>query len=1840
MKKLKRMLSSILLLCMIFSMMPPVQFASAETPITYVLDTDGIDPGATYIIVRKISSWPGNSIVALDGSDTPGKINSKLKENQLEGDQITYVDGFEALEWTVESYDDAVNQYSLVHKEADGNRYLDITGNVINHAATPAPLLISSTATSGAYVVAYQKPDGQYIQLQLLQSYSSPFPVASPNESYSLLFYKKSSTSCTLTFDGNGFAAAAPAAMTDLEQGKQYQIPAPNALQYEGDTSVYTFVSWCENKDGTGNRYEPGKMISITQNTTLYALWEKQDKYIVTIETKLDDVAQNMADIHGANTVLYLEKDGNQWLLNKTDTGIYTAAVTENGTYTVYTQKPDAEPEPTNCTVTVDGQNATAQLLYYSINYMVNGATFHHSVYPVGSWVTVINDAPTAEDNYFQGWEAPDGRLLHSGGVISTYLQEAIVLNAQWHKVGDLSYVIRYHEKSTEKELHASTTVNGVAVDSVILAEQVAQKIPGYSYVGAGINGQFYDKEKNPSLVVSSEESKNVITVYYSPDPNLHLHKEATLENDGTYTIEMNMFTHNNPVTTLINQDIPLDIVLVLDQSSSMYNRFDIQNSPHTKLMQAVSHFVDLIADHGRANETDHRLAIVGYGSDKTTYSAVGEGPVAGDYDDRFTNKTDYTDLAGRWTNTGMFDSNGDFHVYPIKGFNYTQYTGQISVDGEGNPNGTYYVKETHDGVTEYVLLTYHQEYRHMITEHEAFEENLKGTDIFGYVGDQFVELERNSSGMWIYGDKELYSSNEFFTYHEKVWTHRHGLEARTIHAFMVGEDMVYTPAAGHGDNVVYTREETIAENPDQSIYKDVLIPVTTGANGSGLVQSSFKTAISKLGAAGETHVNYGMIMANNIFEANALKEDDVRQRVVVVFTDGKPGDSIHFDEPETNAALEIAKDIKDPNNLNAKIYTVGLYSGADTERTKQDQEDFMQALSSYYPDAVTLDDVWTEVDYVELHNKNVLLTQAGPYYMQVDGKHYRVGTQSATVGEVGNLKYVTQFGYYDEEIKNDKGEPILQVLFDFDPVEVTLVVGENSILVNGRNNEALKDANDEKIVIYRRIGKGLKKDPDANRYSVAAEIPEELEGYFGTIVQELTTKISQEILLKDNTILRDIMGQGLVLTPGSLITVYAQAGVFNPQEKKVDWLDEIHPLDQLEIPEDPADTLYSGKGITVDGEYIPYISVYNLNSENPTDPNGENYHPHTVDISGYRYNQWFMNSNKLEGFRLVATITRIEATEDVAWGRATSTNHAQSGLWLPEDENGNRELLETFVQPTTAFVERAYVLDYGKSFELTGWYFDDEDGKVADAQHIDCEISNGMNWFEAENPHTVNGDTCAIRYGNVHIEDGDVFYTPVTTQWGGYDTFYVFGNTWRNTIVTLDANRNGNLWNKVTVIPANNIYYEDSFITGSESNGANGISGFTFTGEWKTDYTGGNPNNAGLNQENPEHMEKESFKDVHGWTDALADDIQYSDGSAQYTDQMGARVSFQFTGTGVDIYTRTNDTTGIVMAILTPVNVEGEAKAKSIIMDNLAMSGDYYQIPTLSFSDLSYGTYQVELIVTRASNVATGELRYRYYLDGIRVYNPLGSDMTEAPHLVRDAYGKELNAFYTEIRDIMLKYDDFTPDLANDGITGAAFIDWIRDGQQSGQDEIGTGKATYEVGTTFQTYGPKNEVYLSKGQAVVMKVDEKNTYYVGMKSLRAGESVTVNVSGLNTANPKTITVSHTTDMYYEVTPMDGYLVIKNGSEGDALLALTKLRTTNMHQMPADNGVQAVAPAEAISTMELFDLRLAGATDAPETQEPAKPTAGEELLAKNKKLTEQLFTAVRTWLDVGERRSA
>lgn len=1438
------------------------------------------------------------------------------------------------------------------------------------------------------------------------------------------------------------------------------------------------------------------------------------------------------------------------------------------------------------------GENETVQGMDSYLTDGIDGADYYSYLH-TWSYGDSITAFPFREGYVFERWISNhEGVVVANDGgsiIVADGLAEDVTLTAVWRKLEGIAYTVRHLELNTEKPLHGAEVSENVVVGSKVNATDRVLSIQGYSYAGAKVGDTIYGLTEDAVLTVTDDPAKNVLTLYYVKDgytdqveSNLKLDKSVILTNNGTYTINLETYTMDNPVTTMILQNTPLDIVLVLDQSGSI-----VQDGYLDDLQAAVDNFVEAVANHGRHNDVDHRIAIVGYASNATagaTNSNTTTYPLAGG-------------TLNEWVNTGVFDSNGDFHPYPVTGFNYTAYTGTVQADG-------IYYTYSHNT---YLLLDYHSTYHHLITEEEAREAVLNGTTVYGYVYDQndvgsFVVLTRNASGLWLYGDKQLYSSTEFFTYHTDVWTHRNGLERREIHAYGTGSN--FRCVDGHSS--IYTRTETRNTNPELNIYHDALMPVSFGVNGSGRTNPNLIKATQSLGSNGGTYVQYGVEMANNIFAANPAEG---RVRIMVTFTDGQPGNS-GFDKNVANEAISLAYTTK--NTHKAHVYTIGLYPSTGVDSTS-DVAVYMNAMSSNYPNAKAMDDVMVTGGYVTPPNGSKL-NDGGSYYFKQGNTYYPIKWGNVTT--TSNWLTRQNCWYYTRSSLN------YRISTTIDATVTNGKVGSNT------------------VYLYRPGG--YAETPYSGYYSTT-ESEHDLKQYFANVMQEITSNITTEVILHEDTILRDIMGQGLILTPNTVITAYKVPGSYNPTTGQIDWGNTKQQVAQITMKGQNGSVAYSPETTTVsytleDGtevtkENVPYISVFNLQAENPLNPNKTDYHPHTVDITGYDFENDFINEDH-PGYKMIVEITCVEATDEVQWGRSTATNNEQSGLWLPADKNGNRKMLMAFDQPTTIFVERAYVLDYGKEFILSDWYFDDEDGKDATPIHLDFDIANGMNGFDVNNPNRINAKDSAYgntQYGNVRLENGKVIYSPTSMNWGGYDSFYVFGNTWRKTVLAQDANTNGNLWNKVTVIPANNIYYEDSFIT-TDSTTQNGIEGFTFTGAWTV--VGKDSGNTEI----PEHLESAPYGDVHGWTDSLGDDVTFTDGNAHFTNTPGTSAQFTFTGTGVEVYTRTNATSGMVVAVLNSKTVGEDGKEvitlyKSLAMDNLAVSGDYYHIPTVAFKDLPYGTYTLQLIAT----VATGDdlgMRYEYYIDGVRIHNPLGNTTNYYSSTVKDAYALENNAVFTEVRDILIdKNNSFNADQPNIG--GAVFIDQIKPGQGSGNDQVGVGVPTYEIGT-FEAYGPKNEVYLSAGQAIVLKVEEGNTYYMGLKSLTGG-AVTANVSGIDqTLSPTAITITHSTDMYYRINPVDGYIVIQNGNTNGAILSVTNLRTTNMRGPVANGGVVPVAPKTAVMMMRSFSVRLLnqGNDSTPDkpTEEANKSPVQiytEEILA----FANELFLSVRRWLD-------
>ena len=104
----------------------------------------------------------------------------------------------------------------------------------------------------------------------------------------------------------------------------------------------------------------------------------------------------------------------------------------------------------------------------------------------------------------------------------------------------------------------------------------------------------------------------------------MEMSKTLQLNADGkTGTLTLEAYATGN--SQVLQKEVPLDIVLVLDQSGSMAYNFNgketVQNKDRRQyaMKNAVKTFINSVADRYDAESSDHRMAIVTFGGDAST---------------------------------------------------------------------------------------------------------------------------------------------------------------------------------------------------------------------------------------------------------------------------------------------------------------------------------------------------------------------------------------------------------------------------------------------------------------------------------------------------------------------------------------------------------------------------------------------------------------------------------------------------------------------------------------------------------------------------------------------------------------------------------------------------------------------------------------------------------------------------------------------------------------------------------------------------------------------------------------------------------------------------------------------------------------------------------------------------------------------------------------------------------------------------------------------------------------------------------------------------------------------
>ena len=451
----------------------------------------------------------------------------------------------------------------------------------------------------------------------------------------------------------------------------------------------------------------------------------------------------------------------------------------------------------------------------------------------------------------------------------------------------------------------------------------------------------------------------------------------------------------------------------------------------------------------------------------------------------------------------------------------------------------------------------------------------------------------------------------------------------------------------------------------------------------------------------------------------------------------------------------------------------------------------------------------------------------------------------------------------------------------------------------------------------------------------------------------------------------------------------------------------------------------------------------------------------------------------------------------------------------------------------------RAYVVDFGLPLRITELF---DSNVAATALVTDVKLAKDQ----------------TFRYGTVKLvgnkTDAQLIYTLNKTIHGAE-------------VITLDIELTITLADgtqiklptaqkHITIIPATTVYYEDTFSDFIKFNGV-GCS-------WTTDGT---------------TVSKEQSADriahggnVYGYDQAYDTMSKFSLGSAHKVTVSGsnyATAKFSFYGTGFDVISATTNTSGTIVVSVTGAN----GYSKNYLVDTYygytydSVTGKWtpapndakalWQIPVMKVANLDYGKYDVTITVAYADFFAHGQKdgkSYDFWLDAVRIYDPAGA-VAGAAGGAQENYEKAYKAdgecwpTYMELRDMIIRDKSFTADSAE--ASGIVFIDGSKENQAVSMAD-------------YTSYGPNNELYLAKGQAVAFRLNAAGNVadiQIALKAIQAGIKAHAVITTTDGAKLFDGDIATATDMYRSILAANGKTVVITNT-GDGILSITNLKAT------------------------------------------------------------------------------
>ncbi|MBP3412611.1 MAG: DUF4434 domain-containing protein [Oscillospiraceae bacterium] len=426
-----------------------------------------------------------------------------------------------------------------------------------------------------------------------------------------------------------------------------------------------------------------------------------------------------------------------------------------------------------------------------------------------------------------------------------------------------------------------------------------------------------------------------------------------------------------------------------------------------------------------------------------------------------------------------------------------------------------------------------------------------------------------------------------------------------------------------------------------------------------------------------------------------------------------------------------------------------------------------------------------------------------------------------------------------------------------------------------------------------------------------------------------------------------------------------------------------------------------------------------------------------------------------------------------------------RDGALFAEDVIGMDQTTETHLLEALSQTEPQYAIDY------TNWT---QSIRFEGGQLPMTGSFGSFSFKEAEN----STEETPVYLSSL-AEGASLVYTP-TRFMEGSDQIYLAMRVHNakvqptTEIGSFDPTKEVEMFKKVTVLPANVVYYED-FFTGLE----------WYNDEQTNDIM--TIDDIGQNYAQYQDVDQDQEYGKDSGYETL--DPNYTGSGGNYkkitVKGKGEILKFDFMGTGFDLVgSTTADSGSLIYAVYSiDPNEENPVTNNSNLVQRSTLNtvynvpnGAIYEVPLLHVSDLAYGKYRVIITsvakydwssddrdpVTNLPPVKTAYL----YLDGIRIYNPL-SMMDEG----REYYNMgEKSAQFLHLRSMLLKGQAAAAKITSDGkfTFGSGLVSYA---EQSKEGMWYEGNNVSSL-NDYLTAGPNNEVYFNENtQSLVLYARE-----------------------------------------------------------------------------------------------------------------------------------------------------